>query len=159
MSAVGDYDLKDSGKREQMLTGSQRDSREGKGRYDLLPFRALRRLAKVFERGAKKYNARNWELGQSLSRTMDSGLRHLGDYMIGRNDEDHLAQAAWNIMVCLETEERIKEGLLPSDLDDLPGNPTGIKPTVASTDRVLEQLRKAIELAEKRQTTSTTSTQ
>jgi len=33
--------LKDSGAREKMATGSQRDSRAGKGRFDLLPGRAL----------------------------------------------------------------------------------------------------------------------
>jgi hypothetical protein len=135
--------LKDSGHREQMATGSQRDSRTGKGRYDLLPFRAIRRVAKIYEVGAIKYHERNWELGQTLQRYMESGLRHLGSYMEGMKDEDHLAQAAWNILGALETEERIEQGLLPAKLDDLPGNPTGWRHP--EEHEVLSKLRNALE--------------
>lgn len=110
-----------------MPTGSQRDSREGKGRYDLLPARGLKRLSRLFEAGAKKYEARNWEKGQALSRYVDSGLRHTFNYLAGQKDEDHLVAAVWNLICCLDTEERIKDGLLPAKLDDLPGNPTGLR--------------------------------
>lgn len=58
--------LKDSGQREQFTTGSQRDTRENEGRYDLLPMHAIERLAKVYEAGAKKYDANNWRKGQSF---------------------------------------------------------------------------------------------
>jgi len=112
--------IKDSGKREEMVTGSRRDTREGKGRYDLLPARALRRLARHFEAGAGKYGDRNWEKGQPLARMMDSALRHAFEYLEGKRDEDHLIAAAWNLLCCADTEERIKEGLLPESLDDLP---------------------------------------
>lgn len=61
-------EVKDSGKRQEFQTGSIRDTREGKGRYDLLPPHAIFRLAKHFENGAKKYGDRNWEKGQPLSR-------------------------------------------------------------------------------------------
>jgi|24BtaG_2_1085350.scaffolds.fasta_scaffold02181_6 hypothetical protein len=54
-------ELKDSGKREKMKSGSQRDSREGKGRFDLMPPRAELAVAKIMEAGAIKYNERNWE--------------------------------------------------------------------------------------------------
>ena len=57
----------DSGKRRDFPTGSRRDSREGKGRYDLISPIALRRLALVCERGAAKYGDRNWEKGQPMS--------------------------------------------------------------------------------------------
>jgi len=39
----------DSGKRQEFETGAVRDIQSGKGRYDLLPTRAMRRIAKHFE--------------------------------------------------------------------------------------------------------------
>lgn len=112
--------VKDSGVRENFSTGSVRDTRAGKGRYDLLPTRAMRRIARHFEAGAVKYGDRNWEKGQPLSRYMDSAMRHLMTHLEGHRDEDHLAAAAWNILACIETEERVFEGFLHHDLHDLP---------------------------------------
>lgn len=112
--------LKDSGKREEMSTGSVRDSREGKGRFDLLPAKAIRRIARHFEAGSLKYGDRNWEKGQPISRFMDSALRHLFNHLDGQRDEDHLAAAGWNILAAMETEERVRVCKLPADLDDLP---------------------------------------
>jgi hypothetical protein len=109
------WTTKDSGKREEMPTGSVRDSREGKGRYDLVSPFALRRLAGVYERGAKKYDARNWEKGQPFSRFLDSAKRHLECFHMGWTDEDHLAQAAWNIFAIMHFQE-----LGNTDLDDMP---------------------------------------
>lgn len=115
-----DYDLKDSGKRLDYSTGAKRDVTEGKGAYHLLQVLALRRVAVVLEKGAKKYDARNWEKGIPMSRFMDSALRHLFQYLEGRRDEDHAGHAAWNILCMIQTEEMIARGLLPADLDDLP---------------------------------------
>ena len=72
----GHRPIKDSGVRQDFETGSRRDTRDGKGRYDLLPMRAIQRLARHFEGGAKKYGDRNWEKGQPISRYLDSALRH-----------------------------------------------------------------------------------
>lgn len=112
--------IKDSGQHQPFNTGSVRDSRVGKGRYDLLPTRALHRLTKHFEGGSNKYGDRNWEKGQPLSRYMDSGLRHAFKYLQGERDEDHLIAAVWNFLCLADTEERIQAGLLSSDLDDIP---------------------------------------
>lgn len=112
--------LKDSGQREEFTTGSRRDTREGKGRYDLLPPHSIFRLARVFERGAAKYEPRNWEKGQPLTRYIDSALRHLFKFLEGHRDEDHAAQAMWNIAAMIETEERVRLGKLPAELNDLP---------------------------------------
>lgn len=114
--------IKDSGQRQSFSTGSVRDSRDGKGRFDLLPTRALTRLARHFEAGSKKYGDRNWEKGQELSRYMDSAMRHAFKHLQGDRDEDHLIAAVWNLMCLAETEERINSGLLPKELDDLPKN-------------------------------------
>jgi len=113
------YKTKDSGEREQFKTGSQRDTRVGKGRYDLLPPRAIRRLAQLYERGAIKYDDRNWEKGQPLSRMMDSLIRHAFQVLEGEDTEDHLAAVAWNALGIAEIQERIKLGILPKELDDL----------------------------------------
>lgn len=111
------YITKDSGEREDFDTGSKRDTRRNKGRYDLLPFRALGRLAGVYERGAEKYGDRNWELGQPQSRFLDSALRHLAQHAIGARDEDHLSQAGWNILAMIDQEER--RDTLPEELFDV----------------------------------------
>lgn len=118
--------IHDSGDREKFNTGSVRDIRSGKGRYDLLPTRAMRRLAKHFENGAKKYGDRNWEKGQPVSRYLDSALRHTFNYLEGRRDEDHLAAAAWNVMAAIETVERVNINVLPEELDDVPGEVTNL---------------------------------
>ena len=49
----------------------------------------------------------------------DSACRHLDDYLEGKDDEDHLAAAFWNIQGLIHTEEMIKRGLLPKSLNDL----------------------------------------
>lgn len=113
------YVVKDSGEREEWDTGSRRDTREGKGRYDLLPPEGIRRLAKVYEAGAAKYDDRNWEKGQPLSRFLDSACRHLFAVLEGKQDEDHAAQAAWNLLGFITISERIETGALPRTLDDL----------------------------------------
>jgi hypothetical protein len=117
---VGDTTLKDSGKRQEFSTGAVRDVQENKGRYDLLPFHALERVAKIFEAGSKKYGAENWRKGIPARRFLDSAFRHLSKAAQGQHDEDHLAQAAWNILCLIETQFMVKQGILSAELDDMP---------------------------------------
>jgi len=112
--------VKDSGERRQFDTGSVRDVRRGKGRFDLISPVALKRLAKHTENGAVKYGDRNWERGQPICSYLDSALRHINCFLEGGRDEDHLAAAAWNIFSAIHTEEMIERGLLPAELNDLP---------------------------------------
>ena len=114
------YITKDSGKREEFSTGSRRDTREGKGRFDLISPFAMMRLAEIYERGAIKYGDRNWEKGQPMSRYLDSALRHLIKTLAGWQDEDHASQAMWNIAAFVHTREMIALGKMPKELDDLP---------------------------------------
>ena len=116
----GQYDeVKDSGVREEFDTGSNRDTRTGKGRFDLIAPAALKRLAQHYENGAVKYGDRNWEKGQPVSRYLDSAIRHLYAYLAGSRNEDHLAAVAWNAMAAIETEVRVRDGRLPAELDDV----------------------------------------
>ncbi len=80
-------------------------------------------------RGSKKYGDRNWEKGQPLARMIDSALRHLCCALEGQTDEDHVIACAWNMMCIADTQERIKAGLLPKELDDLPKLPEPPAPT------------------------------
>lgn len=114
------FETKDSGTRQEFKTGAVRDIQAGKGRFDLISPLALKRLAGVYERGAVKYGDRNYEKGIPLCRFLDSAERHLNDYKEGKRDEDHMAQALWNICAFIHTEEMIYRGLLPKELDDLP---------------------------------------
>ncbi len=123
LNATSGYVTKDSGKREEMATGSVRDSREGKGRFELISPFALARIAGVYERGAAKYASRNWEKGQPYSRFLDSALRHMNRFAMGWTDEDHVAQAAWNLLAILHFQE-----LGRTDLDDMPHYQEGPKP-------------------------------
>ena len=110
--------VQDSGVREEFTTGSRRDTQVGKGRYDLLPFYALDRLAKHYENGAVKYGDNNWKKGQYLMRYLSSALRHLTKWAMGFREEDHLAAALFNIAAIIETEMMIENGKLPQALDD-----------------------------------------
>lgn len=112
--------LKDSGGRREFGTGAVRDVQDGKGRMDLLPMRALREVSILYEAGCKKYGDRNWENGIDCHAFVDSGMRHLSKFAEGQTDEPHLVQACWNMLCLLDTVLRIRDGVLPESLMDLP---------------------------------------
>jgi hypothetical protein len=114
-----EYETKFSGVKQKYDTGATRDKKIGKGRFDLIPTGPLMRLAQVYERGANNHGARNWELGFPMSRAMDSALRHILQYKDGMRDEDHLAQAVWNLIAIMHFEAQIEKGNLPESLNDL----------------------------------------
>ena len=101
--------FKDSGTRRDFGTGAVRDAAVGKGRFDLLAFDALQELARVYEIGAAKYTARNWEGGIPISTYLDSAARHLAKAISGHVDEPHLPMAMWNIACAIQTEVWVRE--------------------------------------------------
>lgn len=128
---MSEHELKGSGKRRDFPTGSRRDVRKNKGRFDLLMrgmARALFRLARLLENGAAKYGDNNWRKGQPLTVYLDSATRHLWHVAQGHEDEDHAIQAAWNCLALAETLEMVREGELPEELNDL--YPTREKVTI-----------------------------
>lgn len=107
--------IKDSGHREAMGdTGFVRDTHEGKGRMDLLPWYGIMEVAKHCEEGALKYGERNIDKGAPLHSLLDSGARHLAKLIAGETDEDHLRAACWNLLWALQQRTTHPE------LDDMP---------------------------------------
>lgn len=110
--------IKDHGIREEMSTGSRRDTQDGKPRYDLMPLCELLEEVMIYTNGAEKYGDNNWMKGQPIMRYFTSAMRHLCMGIAGMKDEPHLHQAIWNIRCINWTLKRIERGLLPSELDD-----------------------------------------
>ena len=96
-------------------TGAQRDSSAGKGRMDLLPWKAIIELSKHCERGAAHYGENNVRLGIPWHSLADSAARHFAKWITGSDDEPyHLVAACWNLMWLLEEETT------RTDLCDIP---------------------------------------
>ena len=85
--------------------GGKRSDSTGKGRYDLMPPKALKRVALVYEKGGLARGDRNWEKGMPRTRLFDSALRHVYQAMDGQTDEDHVAHAVWNLLAIMHFEE------------------------------------------------------
>lgn len=107
----------DSGNRTAFGTGSQRDTQEGKGRYDLIPTSVLHRLAVHYENGAAKYGDNNWQKGQSLAQYYNSAMRHLNAIRDADLSEDHFAAALWNVAAMIHHIDAMLDGTLPQELD------------------------------------------
>ena len=105
------YDLKDSGVREQYASGMVRDTAADKILWSLVfdgPM--LRRWATHLTRGARKYSERNWMKAQGheeLDRARDSAARHFAQWMNGDTDEDHAAAVMFNLNVVEYVKEKL----------------------------------------------------
>ena len=103
----------------QFSSGAVRNDARGKGRFDLIPPSAMRRVARVYEHGAEKMGANNWTLGMPFSVLIDSATRHLNDWRYEKlmgiePTEDHLGHAVWNILAIMHFEDTGR-----TELDDL----------------------------------------
>ena len=106
--------------REESPTGAQREINDTSGRFDLIPPTMMRRLAQHYQNGANKYAERNWEKGLSVTRCIDSTLRHINKWREGYREEDHLVAAIWNLTVIVHQEELLARGLCSDELFDHP---------------------------------------
>ena len=86
--------------------GALRESNEGRGRFDLLPYEAIEALAKWYEAGSKKYEERNWENGLSVKDCINRMIRHALKAGNGWTDEDHLAAVMWNAAAAITMIQR-----------------------------------------------------
>lgn len=115
--------IQNTGNRTVFDTGAKRDMHEGKGRYDLLPWGAIGKLAKHCEEGALKYGERNVDKGIPIHSLIDSGIRHLSKYLQGQTDEPHLRAALWNIAWAMEFEVNMPSMQdIPSRLEPIKGS-------------------------------------
>lgn len=94
---------------ENFGNGAVREDKTGKGRFDLIPWCAVMRIAHHMEESLKVYSPRNWEKGLPMHSMLDSAMRHLAKYMDGWTDEDHLCAAATNLLMAMWTEEKKPE--------------------------------------------------
>lgn len=88
--------IEGQGEMELNKFGAERESNNGRGRFDLLPYEAIENLAKWYEDGSKKYSPRNWEKGLSVQDCINRMIRHSLKAANGWVDEDHLAAVMWN---------------------------------------------------------------
>jgi len=88
----------------KLKTNSHREDKNGKGRFDLLPSKAIKRVAQRLEIGSLKYGDRDWDKGIPSEMLLDSALRHIFQYKDGRVDEDHLAAAVTNLLQMMQQE-------------------------------------------------------
>jgi hypothetical protein len=95
----------DGNVQDSFQSGAVRDTQKGKPRYDLISPFFLKRLAVLMAKGAEHYGDRNWEKGIPSSRCVASLDRHINQWKMGDTDEDHLIQAAFNIMAIVHNEE------------------------------------------------------
>ena len=99
--------IADSGNRTVYENGFNRDFKEGAGRMDLLPWRAIREVSIHCEMGAKKYGERNIDKGCPQFSLYSSGIRHISKVIDpDPNDPEdeitHLRAACWNLLWALE---------------------------------------------------------
>lgn len=106
-----DFEVKDSGVREEYESGMRRDTQEGKPDYTLIHIPFLTRLAIHLVKGAKKYGENNWKLANSpaeLKRFKKSAIRHMIQWLSEEDDEDHMAAVCFNLMAAEYVKDRIK---------------------------------------------------
>lgn len=115
-----DQELHDSGKRREFASGAVRDRGDLKSRPDLISPHAQMREGMIMTLGGIKYDLRNWEKGMPISECLASAQRHIEQYKRGDIDEDHLAQARWNLGAAIHYEEEIKAGRMDPAIDDMP---------------------------------------
>jgi hypothetical protein len=64
------------------ITGAAKGSKAE--RFDLLPWDFLAEVARLYNKGAEKYDERNWEKGYKVSLSFAALQRHLSQWWGGR---------------------------------------------------------------------------
>lgn len=73
------------------------------------PEQIIPALAKLYEAGANKYAARDWEKGRPQEVFIDSALRHFFQFLNDETDEAHDIAVIWNLISCADTLSRMPE--------------------------------------------------
>jgi|ERR1700722_5031944 len=89
-------------------------------RYDLIPFEALDEVARLYGRGALKYEDHNWRKSYAWSLSLGALLRHASLWAQGEDFDPetkchHMAAVAWHALALLTfsirssgTDDRVK---------------------------------------------------
>ena len=80
-------------------TGGQKGSKEA--RYDLIPVKPLETLARLYGKGAEKYDDNNWAKGYDWKFSYAAMQRHANQFWAGEDNDPemglpHLASVAWH---------------------------------------------------------------
>lgn len=76
-------------------------------RYDLIPVGPLEILAKLYGKGAEKYDEHNWRQGYELSKSYAALQRHANQFWSGEDDDpemglSHMASVAFHAFAIIE---------------------------------------------------------
>lgn len=75
---------------------------QGKTPYHLLPPELLEGVGQVLDFGARKYAARNWELGMAWSRPFSALMRHMWAWWRGQDVDPETGMShLWHAGCCL----------------------------------------------------------
>jgi len=114
-----EFEVKDSGKRQEYASGMRRDTQEGKPDYTLVNEAAFTRWAMHMTIASAKYGRGNYLLADSpeeLDRFKASAYRHMVQWQRGDVDEDHMAAVMFN----LAAAEMVKRKLLDKKPEPAP---------------------------------------
>lgn len=114
------FEVKDSGKRQEFASGSLRDTAEGKIKWSRITFGPMmRRWAEHLTKAEAKYpdpkpGIPNFSListEEELVRYRESAIRHFFSWFYGEMDEDHAAAVFFNINGCeiIKEKQRAKQ--------------------------------------------------
>jgi len=96
-------------------TGGQKGSKIA--RYDLIPWAQMQEVAKLYGKGAEKYDDHNWRKGFNWSLSEASLMRHYTAFMEGESIDDgpegtgchHLASVVWHALTLMYFEQHYPE--------------------------------------------------
>lgn len=93
------------------ITGGEKG--EKLARFDLIPVIPLWEVARLYGKGAEKYDDRNWEKGFAWHLSYEAALRHImlfwnGESMDQETGRHHLASVIFHAMALMEFEAREK---------------------------------------------------
>lgn len=79
-------------------SGAQRSADSDQWAFHLIHWEFLADMAKVLRTGAQRYGAHNWEKGMPIEESANHLIKHVYQWLNGDDSEDHLANAACNLM-------------------------------------------------------------
>ena len=92
----------------------------GNGRFDLLPPGAERRVARVYERDAQQFGARDWERGDvPLSEFLNIARHAIARLHEGDTSDDWPARIVWAMYGFMTIQAKVAAGHLPAQLADV----------------------------------------